>query len=168
MAEGENKKVFQLCQPRSSNVSTTGIQAGMGKPQEQGCKERGGARPCGTILESCVGTPGDTTVASPFLDRCWGAHVLTLHKVWALQLRTGLPEAALPVSALLRQNPQEWSHSPPAYCSFAVSPLPLPSTKGCIYPYPLPSGLQQLISVPQTATHCVIIRYVNPMCQRAI
>lgn len=72
------------------------------------------------------------------------------------------------LSALPRQKPQEWSHSPPAYCSFAVSPLPLLSTKGCIYPYPLPSGLRQLISVPQTATHCVIIRYVNPMCQRSI
>lgn len=63
MAEGENKKVFQLCQARSSSLSTTGIQAGMGEPQEQGCKERGGARLCGTIMESRVGRPGDATAA---------------------------------------------------------------------------------------------------------
>lgn len=164
MAEGENKSVSTLS-AKKQQLEYNWHPVWNGKAPGARCKERGGARPCGTILESHV---GDTWRHHRCLDRWWGAHVLTLHKVWALQLRTGLPEATLPVSALPRQNPQEWSHSPPAYCSFAVSPLPLPSTKGCIYPYPLPSGLQQLISVPQTATHCVIIRYVNPMCQRAI
>lgn len=76
IAVGENKKVFQLCQPRSSNLSTTGIQAGMGKPQEQGCKERGGARLCGTIFQSHVGRAGGTTVAPHSLSddgvlMCW-------------------------------------------------------------------------------------------------
>lgn len=36
----KTKRCFN-CQPRSSNLSTTGIPAGMGKTQEQGCKERG-------------------------------------------------------------------------------------------------------------------------------
>lgn len=172
MAEGENKKkVFQLCQPGGSGLSTTnGVQSlrtRIGEPQEEGCKERGGARPCGTILESSIWAAGDTAVAPRPLT---GDGVLTCCL------------SAEGVSSSARgRSPQGCSacvcpakaKSPRALTlllvTAALHPQPSPSSfnKRLYLPLPLPSGLQQLISVPLTAAHCVIIRYVNPMCQPA-
>lgn len=48
-----------------------------------------------------------------------------------------------------------------------AQPSPSSFNKRLYLPLLFPSGLQQLISVPLTVANCVIIRYVNPMCQRA-
>lgn len=94
----------------------------MVKPQEQGCKDKGGARPRSTILESSVWAAGDTAVAPcPLTDD----GVLTCCLSTEGVSGSGLPGAALPASALPRQHPQERSRSPPGHHSFARSALTL-------------------------------------------
>lgn len=66
--------VFQLCQPRGRAVvynkwCPAPLRACMGRPKENGCKERCGAGSCSTILKSSVWAAGNTTVApTPLRD----------------------------------------------------------------------------------------------------
>lgn len=144
------------------------LRACTGRPQEDGCKERCGARSRSIVLKSSwEHNSAHTHTHHPPLpwEMMGCSHAASMQKVWAVQLGAGLPQGCIcPAKAKSTGVPtlSSWSLQ---LC--ALSPHPSSFNKRLYLPLPLPSGLQQLISEPLTAAHCAIIRYVNPMCQQA-